>query len=59
MSVTSGSLTAVIGAVGAGKSSLLSATLGEMHRSSGTVSIKVSSKVKGQGYFVQSISIYL
>lgn len=38
-----GSLVAVVGAVGAGKSSLLSALLGEMDKVSGTVNVKVGS----------------
>ena len=36
-----GSLIAVVGSVGAGKSSLLSAILGEMDKTSGTVNVKV------------------
>ena len=37
-----GSLTCVVGAVGAGKSSLLSAVLGEMHKSSGFIAKQVN-----------------
>ena len=37
--VTEGSMTAVVGAVGSGKSSLLSALLGEMKRTRGTVNV--------------------
>ena len=36
-----GSLVAVVGAVGSGKSSLLSALLGEMKKTEGTVKVKV------------------
>lgn len=39
--VECGSLVAVVGAVGSGKSSLISAFLGEMHKESGQVSLKV------------------
>ena len=38
--VKPGSLTAVVGTVGAGKSSLISACLGEMEKISGTVHVK-------------------
>jgi ABC-type Mn2+/Zn2+ transport system ATPase subunit len=37
-----GSLTAVVGPVGAGKSSLLSAILGEMEKLQGNVTVRVS-----------------
>ena len=39
-SVKPGSLTAIVGTVGAGKSSLISACLGEMEKCSGTVNVK-------------------
>ena len=39
--VRAGSLVAVVGTVGAGKSSLLAALLGEMHKLSGKVCVKV------------------
>ena len=42
MHVEEGSLVAVVGAVGSGKSSLLSAILGEMDKSSGSVFVRVS-----------------
>jgi ATP-binding cassette subfamily C (CFTR/MRP) protein 1 len=40
--VKEGSLVAIVGAVGAGKSSLLSAFLGEMEKISGKVNVKVN-----------------
>ena len=42
LSVRSKSLVAVVGQVGAGKSSLISALLGEMEKRGGSVSTKVS-----------------
>ena len=42
LNVARGSLVAVVGQVGSGKSSLLSAILGEMTKLSGSVSINVS-----------------
>jgi ATP-binding cassette subfamily C (CFTR/MRP) protein 1 len=45
--VPAGKLTTVVGAVGSGKSSLLSAILGEMELSFGTVSVSVRAPVDG------------
>ena len=42
LEVEEGMLVGVVGQVGSGKSSLISAILGELHRERGTVSIKVS-----------------
>ena len=42
LEVEEGSLVAVVGVVGSGKSSLLSAILGEMDKKCGSVSVKVS-----------------
>lgn len=42
MHVSEGELVAVVGSVGAGKSSLCSAILGEMEKQSGRVNIKVN-----------------
>ena len=42
LTVKKGSLVAVVGSVGAGKSSLCSAILGEMNKHSGTVHVNVS-----------------
>ena len=42
MRVKPGSLTALVGSVGCGKSSLLSALIGDLYKHSGTVTVKVS-----------------
>lgn len=42
LSIPDGCLVAVVGQVGCGKSSLLSALLGEMERTQGTVAVKVT-----------------
>jgi len=42
LTVRQGSLTAIVGSVGAGKSSLLSSLIGDMYKHNGTVSVKVS-----------------
>ena len=44
MKVNPGDLVAVVGPVGSGKSSLISAFLGEMYKLSGVVNTRVSSK---------------
>ena len=41
ISIPDGSFVAVVGSVGSGKSSLLSAILGEMEQESGNVNVKV------------------
>lgn len=46
MSVPKGSLVAVVGTVGSGKSSLLSAMLGEMEKNEGNVNVNVSTNYK-------------
>ena len=43
LNIKPGQLVAVVGHVGAGKSSLISAVLGEMEKMKGHVSVKVSS----------------
>lgn len=42
LNVNTGSLVAVIGSVGSGKSSLLSAFIGELHKVDGNIKIQVS-----------------
>ena len=42
LTIKKGSLVAIVGQVGSGKSSLLSAMLGELHKSHGTVAVNVS-----------------
>lgn len=42
MNVNAGSLVAVIGSAGSGKSSLLSAFIGELHKVDGNLKIQVS-----------------
>ena len=44
LNIKPGQLVAVVGHVGAGKSSLISALLGEMEKITGRVSVKVTSK---------------
>lgn len=47
LDIKPGRLVAVVGAVGSGKSSLISALLGEMHNLSGSVHIKVAGQING------------
>ena len=56
MEVKPGSLTAIVGQVGAGKSSFLSAILGELYKVNGRVNVQVGIKGvqgqrKGQGVY--------
>ncbi|KAK7481440.1 hypothetical protein BaRGS_00027291 [Batillaria attramentaria] len=57
LSVTKGSLVAVVGTVGVGKSSLLSALLGEMHKLSGSVTVKGSVAYVPQQAWIQHASL--
>nr|XP_046230695.1 multidrug resistance-associated protein 1-like isoform X2 [Scatophagus argus] len=57
MKVQTGSLVAVVGHVGSGKSSLLSAMLGEMERRSGFISIKGSVAYVPQQAWIQNMSL--
>ncbi|XP_068585945.1 multidrug resistance-associated protein 1-like [Cebidichthys violaceus] len=57
MKVKPGSLVAVVGHVGSGKSSLLSAMLGEMERRSGFISIKGSVAYVPQQAWIQNASL--
>ena len=52
-----GSLCAVVGQVGSGKSSLISALTGEMRQTSGTLTISSSTAVCAQSAWIQSASI--
>jgi len=55
ISIPDGSLTAVVGLVGVGKSSLMSAILGEMEKISGRVSVKVTMAItasNGKKYYL-------
>ena len=49
LKVKPGQLVAIVGQVGAGKSSLLSAILGEMERVQGSVSVRVSRGDRSEG----------
>uniref|UniRef100_A0A8C9SGB7 ABC-type glutathione-S-conjugate transporter n=1 Tax=Scleropages formosus TaxID=113540 RepID=A0A8C9SGB7_SCLFO len=55
--VPSGSLVAVVGHVGSGKSSLLSAMLGEMEKRSGQISVKGSVAYVPQQAWIQNASL--
>jgi len=52
MQVPPGSLLAVVGAVGSGKSSLLSAMLGEMDKVKGKVKVKVRTNLNTAFYLL-------
>ena len=47
LNIKAGQLVAVVGHVGAGKSSLISALLGEMEKIEGHISVKVTSMIVG------------
>lgn len=53
MSVSKGSLVAVVGTVGSGKSSLLSAMMGEMEKDEGNVNIDVCLSESNHLYFLK------
>ncbi|XP_028840817.1 multidrug resistance-associated protein 1 isoform X2 [Denticeps clupeoides] len=55
--IPEGSLVAVVGHVGSGKSSLLSALLGEMHKQDGAVSIKGSVAYVPQQAWIQNATL--
>ena len=55
--VPKGSLTAVVGTVGAGKSSLISALLGEMEKESGTVNVTGSVAYVPQQAWMQNATL--
>jgi len=52
--IPEGALVAVVGHVGSGKSSLLSALLGEMEKQEGNVSIKV---IKSQATYLKTVAL--
>ena len=55
--VRKGSLVAVVGMVGSGKSSLLSAILGNMRRCSGTVCVEGSVAYVPQQAWIQNLTV--
>ncbi|XP_069939628.1 multidrug resistance-associated protein 1 isoform X5 [Cherax quadricarinatus] len=57
LSVADGSLVAVVGSVGAGKSSLISAILGEMEKQSGRVNIKGNIAYVSQQAWIQNSTL--
>ncbi|KAL7855415.1 hypothetical protein AOLI_G00190190 [Acnodon oligacanthus] len=57
LDINPGSLVAVVGAVGSGKSSLISALLGEMHNLSGSVNIKGSVAFVPQQAWIQNATL--
>ena len=57
MSVQAGSLVAVVGSVGSGKSSLLSALLGEMTRTSGSVNVHGTTAYVPQQAWIQNSTL--
>ncbi|XP_067675287.1 multidrug resistance-associated protein 1-like [Haliotis asinina] len=57
LTIPKGSLTAVVGAVGAGKSSLLSAILGEMEKLTGHVHVKGRTAYLPQQAWIQNVTL--
>ncbi|XP_067941485.1 ATP-binding cassette sub-family C member 2-like isoform X2 [Watersipora subatra] len=57
LQIKEGSLTAVVGSVGAGKSSLLSAITGDLHRQEGSITRKGSLALVSQEAFIVNASI--
>ncbi|KAK1792647.1 hypothetical protein P4O66_012581 [Electrophorus voltai] len=57
LDINPGLLVAVVGAVGAGKSSLISALLGEMHRLSGSINVKGSVAYVPQQAWIQNATL--
>ena len=55
--IPKGSLTAIVGAVGSGKSSLLSGIIGEMKRTQGTVTISGSIAYCAQNAWIQNMTL--
>ncbi|XP_055876897.1 multidrug resistance-associated protein 1-like isoform X3 [Biomphalaria glabrata] len=57
LTIEEGSLVAIVGAVGAGKSSLLAAMLGEMEKEAGSVSVKGSVSYVAQQAWIQNATL--
>ncbi|KAF6018306.1 hypothetical protein EB796_023392 [Bugula neritina] len=57
LTVRQGSLTAIVGSVGAGKSSLLSTLIGDMYKHNGTVSVKGSVALVAQQAFILNATV--
>lgn len=57
LEVQKGSLVAVVGSVGTGKSSLLSSFLGEMHKTGGTVTVNGTLSYAAQQAWIQNLSV--
>ncbi|KAI8519550.1 Multidrug resistance-associated protein 1 [Branchiostoma belcheri] len=57
LSIPEGALVAVIGQIGSGKSSLLSALLGEMEKTNGSVSVKGSTAYVSQQPWIQNATL--
>ncbi|XP_078481138.1 multidrug resistance-associated protein 1-like [Ciona intestinalis] len=57
MSVPSGSLVAIVGQVGSGKSSLISALLGDMEKKAGNVAVKGSIAYVAQQAWIQNLTV--
>lgn len=59
LSIARGSLVAVVGAVGSGKSSLIMAILGQMHLSAGARYFQaLSAAYVAQDHWIQNVSVY-
>ena len=54
--VQKGSLVAIVGTVGSGKSSILSAILGEMHKTRGTIQVQV---IRMQSSYNSIVSLFI
>ncbi|XP_067934559.1 ATP-binding cassette sub-family C member 2-like [Watersipora subatra] len=57
LTIREGSLTAIVGAVGAGKSSLLAALVGDLYKHQGTVTVKGSVALVAQQAFILNDSV--
>ncbi|KAL4217443.1 hypothetical protein ACF0H5_023893 [Mactra antiquata] len=57
MKISKGSLVAIVGSVGSGKSSLISAMLGEMNKTTGTVNVDGTTAYVSQQAWIQNATI--